>query len=76
MGFSSTLEKVLGVKSWNLEVLRDGFNNEANPRKPISLWKGIDEDFRDLITGLTKFDSAKRLTAKKALQHRWFEAIE
>jgi hypothetical protein len=69
--------KHLGDSPWRrvLEVLRDGFN-QANPRKPVSLWKGIDEDFRDLITGLTKFDPAQRLTAKEALNHKWFGDIE
>lgn len=67
----------LGDSPWCqvLEVLRDGFN-KTNPRKPISLWKGIDEDFRDLITGLTKFDPAQRLTANEALEHRWFRDVE
>jgi serine/threonine protein kinase len=67
----------LGDSPWCqiLEVLRDGFN-ETNPRKPVSLWKGVDEDFRDLITGLTKFDPAQRLTANEALEHRWFGDVE
>ena len=71
------LLKHLGDSPWRqvLEVLRDGFN-QANPRKPVSLWNGIDEDFRDLIRGLTKFDPAQRLTAKEALNHKWFGDIE
>jgi serine/threonine protein kinase len=56
-------------------VLRDGFN-KTNPQKPVSLWKGIDEDLRDLITGLTKFDPAQRLTANEALEHKWFRDVE
>ena len=69
--------KYLGNSPWCqiLEVLRNGFN-KTNPRKPVSLWKGIDEDFRDLISGLTKFDPAQRLTANEALEHRWFKDIE
>lgn len=69
--------KYLGDSPWCqiLEVLRDGFN-KTNPRKPVSLWKGIDEDFRDLITGLTKFDPEQRLTAKEALEHRWFRDVK
>ncbi|KAH6710896.1 calcium/calmodulin dependent protein kinase [Leptodontidium sp. MPI-SDFR-AT-0119] len=67
----------LGDSPWCqvLETLRDGFN-KTNPRKPVSLWKGIDKDFRDLVTGLTKFDPSKRLTAKEALQHPWFGDVE
>jgi serine/threonine protein kinase len=69
--------KYLGDSPWCqiLEVLRDGFN-KTNPRKPISLWKGIDKDLKDLITGLTKFDPAQRLTADEALKHRWFGDVE
>ena len=65
------LLKHLGESPWCqvLETLRDELNR-ANPRKHGSLWKGIDEDFRDLISGLMKFDPAKRLTAKEALQQR------
>jgi len=39
------------------------------------MWKGIDEEFRDLVVGLTKFDPAKRLTAREALDHEWFKDI-
>lgn len=59
------------------EVLRDGFNKE-NPRKPFSLWKNyvaIDADFKDLISGLTNFDPAKRITAHEALEHKWFKDV-
>ncbi len=65
--------KHLGDSPWCevLEVLRDGFN-ETNPRKPFSLWKDVDMDFKDLISGLTNFDPAKRLTAQEALAHKWF----
>jgi serine/threonine protein kinase len=56
-------------------VLRDRFN-KTNPRKPVSLWKGIDEDLKDLITSLIKFDLAQRLTANKALEHKWFRDVK
>jgi serine/threonine protein kinase len=58
------------------EVLRSGFN-ESNPRKPFSLWEieSVDEEFKDLISGLTNFDPAKRLTANEALAHRWFASV-
>lgn len=63
----------LGDSPWCevLKVIRDGFN-ETNPRKPFSLWKNLDADFKDLIGGLTNFDPAKRLTAHEALAHSWF----
>jgi serine/threonine protein kinase len=40
------------------------------------MWTDIEEDFRDLLVGLTKFDPSKRLTAEEALQHPWFRDIE
>ncbi|KAJ0106876.1 hypothetical protein J7T55_014952 [Diaporthe amygdali] len=52
-------------------VLRDGFNAD-NPRKPFSLWQGVDEELKDLVGGLTNFDPGKRLTASEALNHTWF----
>ena len=55
-----------------LQVIKSGFN-EHNPRKPFSLWVGVDEDFKSLIGGLMCFDPAKRLTAHEALAHRWFK---
>lgn len=67
------LLKHLGDSPWCevLKVIRDGFN-KANPRKPFSLWRNVDADFKDLIGGLTNFDPVKRLTAHEALAHRWF----
>lgn len=52
-------------------VIRDGFNAD-NPRKPFSLWQGVDEELKDLVGRLTNFDPAKRLTAQEALGHPWF----
>lgn len=70
------LLKHLGESPWCeiFKVIRDGFNKD-NPRKPVSLWTGIDADFKDLIGGLTNFDPAKSLTAHEALAHRWFREI-
>jgi serine/threonine protein kinase len=70
------LLKHLGDSPWCgvLNVIRDGFN-ETNPRKPFSLWKNIDADFKHLIGGLMNFDPAKRLTAHEALVHRWFRDV-
>lgn len=54
------------------EVIRDGFNKD-NPRRPFSLWGGVDEEFKDLIRAMTNFDPQKRITAREALAHTWFE---
>lgn len=56
------------------EIIRDGFNKE-NPRRPFSLWKSADEDFKSLVCAMTNFDPAKRITAREALAHRWFEGV-
>ncbi|KFY10985.1 hypothetical protein V491_07379 [Pseudogymnoascus sp. VKM F-3775] len=60
-------------------AVRGGFN-EQNRRKPFRLWKverpGFDEDFMDLVGGMTNFDPAKRVTAREALAHRWFADVE
>lgn len=44
------LLKHLGDSPWCevLKVIRGGFN-ETNPRKPFSLWKKINVDFKDLM---------------------------
>ncbi|GAD96775.1 predicted protein [Paecilomyces variotii No. 5] len=68
--------KFLGDSPWVriFEVTRDGFNKD-NPRKPFSLWKGVDDDFKSLIRAMTHFDPEKRITAREALVHKWFEGV-
>ncbi|KKY22822.1 putative calcium calmodulin dependent protein kinase [Phaeomoniella chlamydospora] len=55
------------------QVVRSSFNAEY-PREPFSLWQDeiIDEDFRDLIVKMANFNPEKRITAREALEHRWF----
>lgn len=45
-----------------------------NPRKPFSMWKDVDEGFRDAVTKKTSLDPA-RITAKEALGHPWFRDV-
>ncbi|KAI0104169.1 kinase-like protein [Nemania sp. FL0031] len=54
------------------DILRGGFNAD-NPRRPVSLWKDVDPELKDLVGGLTNFDPAKRMTAQEALEHPWFK---
>ncbi|OJJ43918.1 hypothetical protein ASPZODRAFT_72814 [Penicilliopsis zonata CBS 506.65] len=72
-GLKGFLER-LGDNPWVrvFEVTRDGFNQD-NPRRPFALWKGVDDDFKDLIAAMTNFDPEKRLTAREALAHEWFK---
>lgn len=70
------LLKYLGDSPWVqvFDVIRDSFNKD-NPRRPMSLWKDVDEDLKHLVGGLTNFDPSKRLTAREALEHRWFKDV-
>ncbi|MCJ1403429.1 hypothetical protein MMC11_006652 [Xylographa trunciseda] len=67
----------LGDSPWceALEAVATAFSKTC-PRKPVSHWTGIDEDFRDLLVGLTDFNPEKRLTAKEALEHKWFGDVD
>ncbi|KAL3467054.1 kinase-like domain-containing protein [Aspergillus heterothallicus] len=58
-----------------IELAREGFNVDR-PREPFSEWEGLDEDFKDLILKMTNFDPNKRITARQALDHKWFEGVE
>ncbi|OJJ87487.1 uncharacterized protein ASPGLDRAFT_64598 [Aspergillus glaucus CBS 516.65] len=75
-GLNSFLKRLGNEIPWVrvFEVLRDGFNKE-NPRRPFSLWKGVDNDFKSLICAMTNFDPERRITAHGALAHKWFEGI-
>ncbi len=55
------------------QAARSSFNAEY-PREPFSLWQDeiIDEDFRDLILRMANFNPEKRITAREALEHKWF----
>ncbi|EOA90176.1 uncharacterized protein SETTUDRAFT_158793 [Exserohilum turcica Et28A] len=66
----------LGDNPWVpiFEVTRNGFNKDK-PRRPFSLWDGVDEDFKSLICAMTNFDPEKRITAREALAHKWFEGV-
>ncbi|KKZ62001.1 hypothetical protein EMCG_03462 [[Emmonsia] crescens] len=62
--------------SWRdliLDVIKE-FSPE-NPRKPFSMWEDVDECFRDLITKMTSLDPARRITAREALEHPWFQDV-
>lgn len=68
--------KYLGDNPWVpvFEVIRDGFNKD-NPRRPFSLWAGVDDDFKDFIRAMTHFDPEKRITAREALAHDWLAGV-
>jgi serine/threonine protein kinase len=76
-GFLEYLHKGNPENPWieGFQILVSGFNAE-NPREPFSLWqhKIIDKDseFRDLVLKMTNFNQEKRITAREALEHKWF----
>ncbi|KAK0736786.1 serine/threonine protein kinase [Apiosordaria backusii] len=49
---------------------------QVKPRTPFSLWDYLDLEFRDLITKMTNLDPNKRITAREALEHKWFTGVE
>ncbi|KFZ18235.1 hypothetical protein V501_01319 [Pseudogymnoascus sp. VKM F-4519 (FW-2642)] len=47
----------------------------TNPRKPFSMWVEVDEGFTDIVTKMTSLDPARRITAREALEHPWFQDL-
>ncbi|KAL1865946.1 hypothetical protein VTK73DRAFT_4952 [Phialemonium thermophilum] len=43
------------------------------PRKPFALWEYVDAEFRDLVGKMTNWDPTRRITAREALAHSWFQ---
>ncbi|PKY01354.1 putative calcium/calmodulin dependent protein kinase [Aspergillus campestris IBT 28561] len=59
-----------------LQMLWDERLEEHIPYRPFAEWPEItDPDFKDLISGLTNLDPAKRITARQALAHPWLAGI-
>ncbi|KAF4628091.1 hypothetical protein G7Y89_g10060 [Cudoniella acicularis] len=62
-----------------LSMLWDGRTDEEIPYRPFEEWNDVEvsgnEVFQDLIKQLTSLDPARRITAKKALEHPWFEGV-
>ncbi|KAF1840293.1 kinase-like protein [Cucurbitaria berberidis CBS 394.84] len=55
-------------------ITRDGFGL-GTPRNPFRLSNSFDDDFKDLVVNMTDFNPAKRITAREALQHKWFNGV-
>ncbi|RMD42378.1 hypothetical protein DV735_g2739, partial [Chaetothyriales sp. CBS 134920] len=50
-------------------IIAEGFGEDF-PRRPFSLWRGVDPDFKDLVGKMTNIDPRRRITAHEALGHR------
>jgi serine/threonine protein kinase len=55
------------------QVVRTAFNADYR-REPFYLWQDdlVDEDFRDLVVKMANLNPEKRITAREALEHKWF----
>lgn len=51
--------------------LTNSFGPE-NPMQPFHRWSYVEPELRDLVGKMTSLDPRKRITAKDALEHRWF----
>ncbi|RAK83920.1 calcium/calmodulin dependent protein kinase [Aspergillus costaricaensis CBS 115574] len=74
-GFHGFLE-YLGDNPWAsvFNITLSGFNQD-NPVRPFSLWQGVDDDFKSLICAMTNLDPKRRITARQALAHSWFDGV-
>lgn len=41
-------------------------------RQPFHSWNYVEQDLKDLVGRMTNLDPTRRITAREALQHRWF----
>ncbi|KXJ86817.1 kinase-like domain-containing protein, partial [Microdochium bolleyi] len=64
-------ERLLNVENQG-EFPPDG----CGPRQPFSTWEGVNPDFKDLVGKMTSLDPRRRITAREALGHRWFDTAE
>ncbi|KAK3295474.1 kinase-like domain-containing protein [Chaetomium fimeti] len=46
--------------------------NAEDKREPWTAWQPVDPQFKDLICKMTYLDPRRRITAREALQHPWF----
>ncbi|KZL66695.1 serine/threonine protein kinase (calcium/calmodulin dependent protein kinase) [Colletotrichum tofieldiae] len=46
------------------------------PRKPFAMWHFVDAELRDLIIKMPNLDPARRITAREALKHPWFQQTD
>ena len=55
----------------------DERSEESIPYEPVTNWQDAgDENFKDLIGGMMNLDPTKRITARKGLDHVWFQGCD
>ncbi|KAK4204497.1 kinase-like domain-containing protein [Triangularia verruculosa] len=73
-GFQGFLEHI-GEKNADFDAFID-IALQVKPRRPFAGRHYLDSQFRDLITKMTSLDPNKRITAREALKHAWFEGTD
>ncbi len=66
----------LGDSPWVqvLLAILEGFGDDK-PLQPLSLWKILDPEFKDLVCKMTTLDPKRRITADEALAHPCFADV-
>lgn len=54
-----------------LVSLTNSFTSE-DLRQPFHSWDYVEQDLKDLVGKMTNLDPTRRITAREALEHRWF----
>ena len=75
------LRRHIGKEEEQICELVDGMWEERTapymPYKHFSTWPEVeDEAFRDVVLKLMSLDPARRISAREALRHPWFEGVE
>jgi serine/threonine protein kinase len=77
-GFLQHLHKGNPKNPWIevFQIVRSSFNADYR-REPFCLWQDdlISEEFRDLVVKMANFDPEKRISAREALEHKWFMSV-
>ena len=72
--------KHVGDEEINCQILSliwDERSDENIPYEPFTNWQDAgDENFKDLIGGMMNLDPTKRITARKGLDHVWFQGCD
>lgn len=59
-----------------IALVQDFTDERPRQPEPFALWHYVDADFRELMGKMTNLDPKRRITAREALQHPWFQATE
>jgi serine/threonine protein kinase len=70
----------VGDDELSLELLSnayDGKDDDDHGYKHFSTWSEVkDESFKDLVISMMSLDPRRRITAKQALEHPWFQNVK